>query len=71
MLTMLIYVKFYVATFKPHFNHHDKYKINCFQIRKDALKARRNIKKILSGEKHVLKIEKETDSGDKKWKQLT
>ena len=28
MLTMLIYVKFYVATLKPHFNHHDKYKIN-------------------------------------------
>ena len=28
MLTMLIYVKFYVATLKPHFNHYDKYKIN-------------------------------------------
>lgn len=32
MLTMLIYVKFYVATLKPHFNHHDKYKINLIYI---------------------------------------
>ncbi|APK72602.1 hypothetical protein RG49_19245 [Escherichia coli] len=33
MLTMLIYVKFYVATLKPHFNHHDKYKINIYLCR--------------------------------------
>ncbi|EGI19789.1 hypothetical protein ECJG_01166 [Escherichia coli M718] len=34
MLTMLIYIKFYVATLKPHFNHLDKYKINIYLCRK-------------------------------------
>ncbi len=34
MLTMLIYVKFFVATLNLHFNNNDKYKINIYLCRK-------------------------------------